>query len=144
MGDLPSARPPAIVFYQCFWQHFIIKMMYFIIKTAPRRGGDYNPPYGGRNPPCHGRPWFRWRRFFSWQIETFKLARPPAAAPAGCCSLLYDRFYLPNDGNGYSCGNRNGGWWWCWQWTMRKSVLGHNQQCWPSIPPVPPNWLLAP
>ena len=39
MGDLPSARPPAIVFYQCFWQHFIIKMMYFIRKTAPRRGG---------------------------------------------------------------------------------------------------------
>ena len=52
-----------------------------------------------------------------WRVLgcNFQLSNPSACsaaaspAPAGCCSLLYDRFYLPNDGNGYSCGNRNGG-----------------------------------
>ena len=36
----------------------------------PQQG--FHPCCGGANPYCGGAPWFRWRRNFSWQIETLK------------------------------------------------------------------------
>ena len=38
----------------------------------PQQG--FHPCCGGANPYCGGAPWFRWRRNFSWQIETLKLS----------------------------------------------------------------------
>ena len=52
---------------------FITTLGAFPIETPSNGGRDFHPYRGGKNPYRGGEPWFRWRRHFSWQIETLSL-----------------------------------------------------------------------
>ena len=52
---------------------FITNLSASPIETPSNGGRDFHPYRGGKNPYRGGEPWFRWRRHFSWQIETLSL-----------------------------------------------------------------------